>query len=309
MRYAPSALLLACLLLALPALAAEPSSVGKKVNLTYNDAQKKAIAEIEKLGGIVLQISQDSAAHSVDFHLQGRDLTDASLDLLKQVPQIEQLNLAQTKITDAGLKTVAGLADLRTLHLEYTKVTDAGLASLKALGKLEYLNLVGNEGVTDAGAAKLADLKTLKSVYLWQTKVSKAAAEDLQKKVPGLRANTGAELTIVAAPAKAEEKKEGSKPDAKPAAAVAGAAVASDGTKPINDKCPVSNKPINPEKTVTYEGKLIAFCCDDCKAKFEKDPAKCAAKLFGKAPAKAAGDAGQPAKKAPAKKGEGKDKK
>lgn len=304
MRHAPSALLLACFLLALPALAAEPSSVGKKVNLTYSDAQKKAIAEIEKLGGIVLQISQDSAAHSVDFHLQGRDLTDASLDLLKQVPQIEQLNLAQTKITDAGLKTVAGLTDLRTLHLEYTRVTDAGLASLKTLGKLEYLNLVGNEGVTDAGAAKLADLKTLKSLYLWQTKVSKAAAEDLQKKVPGLRANTGAELTIVAAPAKAEEKKEASKPAEKPAEKPAKAANAA--AKPINDKCPVSNKAADPGETVTFEGKLVAFCCGDCKAKFEANPSKFAAKLAAQPDAK---PAAKPAPKAPAKKPDGKDKK
>ena len=26
------------------------------------------------------------------------------------------------------------------------------------------------------------------------------------------------------------------------------------------------------EKTVLYEGRLVAFCCDDCKANFEKDP-------------------------------------
>ena len=30
---------------------------------------------------------------------------------------------------------------------------------------------------------------------------------------------------------------------------------------------------------VVHEGRRVAFCCGKCKAKFEKDPAKFAAKL------------------------------
>jgi YHS domain-containing protein len=48
---------------------------------------------------------------------------------------------------------------------------------------------------------------------------------------------------------------------------------------PINKDCPVSGKPIDASKTVTYEGSLVAFCCDDCKAEFGKDPKKFAGKL------------------------------
>jgi len=43
---------------------------------------------------------------------------------------------------------------------------------------------------------------------------------------------------------------------------------------PINKKCPVSGKDVNKEKTSEYEGQLIGFCCDDCKGKFDKEPAK-----------------------------------
>ena len=43
---------------------------------------------------------------------------------------------------------------------------------------------------------------------------------------------------------------------------------------PINKKCPLTGKDVNPTKTVEYEKQLIGFCCDDCKGKFESDPKK-----------------------------------
>ncbi|MCA8972935.1 MAG: YHS domain-containing protein, partial [Planctomycetes bacterium] len=48
---------------------------------------------------------------------------------------------------------------------------------------------------------------------------------------------------------------------------------------PVNDKCPVSGEPIDRSKTVEHEGRVVAFCCDKCKAKFEADPAAFADKL------------------------------
>jgi YHS domain-containing protein len=43
---------------------------------------------------------------------------------------------------------------------------------------------------------------------------------------------------------------------------------------PINKKCPVTGKDVNPTKTSDYEKQTIGFCCDDCKGKFESDPKK-----------------------------------
>ena len=44
---------------------------------------------------------------------------------------------------------------------------------------------------------------------------------------------------------------------------------------PINKKCPISGDDVDPKgKTVTYKGKVIGFCCDDCIEKFQKDPEK-----------------------------------
>ena len=50
---------------------------------------------------------------------------------------------------------------------------------------------------------------------------------------------------------------------------------------PINDKCPVSGEPVDPAHTSVYEGKVVGFCCGNCKKKFDADPKKFAAKLPG----------------------------
>jgi hypothetical protein len=38
--------------------------------------------------------------------------------------------------------------------------------------------------------------------------------------------------------------------------------------KPINDKCPMNGKAVNPDKTIDIK---IGLCCENCQAKFEKD--------------------------------------
>jgi hypothetical protein len=47
---------------------------------------------------------------------------------------------------------------------------------------------------------------------------------------------------------------------------------------PVNKLCPVSGKDGDPALIVKY-AKKIGFCCDKCKAKFEKDPASFAEKI------------------------------
>jgi YHS domain-containing protein len=52
------------------------------------------------------------------------------------------------------------------------------------------------------------------------------------------------------------------------------AAAASDAV-PSNADCPVTGEPV--DKTgikLSYAGKVVGFCCDDCVKPFKKDPAK-----------------------------------
>lgn len=43
--------------------------------------------------------------------------------------------------------------------------------------------------------------------------------------------------------------------------------------------CPLSGKPIDKEISASHDGKLVYFCCADCKTAFEKDPEKIISKL------------------------------
>ena len=53
--------------------------------------------------------------------------------------------------------------------------------------------------------------------------------------------------------------------------------------------CPVMGEAIDPDVYTDYQGRRIYFCCQVCKAAFEKDPAKYVAKVDEEL--KAAGEA------------------
>jgi hypothetical protein len=168
-----------------------------------DDAEKAAIAEIEKIGGAVRKVAASVDWQEVDFHLSGTELNDDGLQHVTKIKQLYWLHLKDTKITDAGLKHVAGLTELRRLHLERTGITDAGLAHLKGLANLEYLNLYGTK-VTDAGIAHLHGLKKLKKVYFWQTGVTDEGVAALQKALPELNVNRGLAVAKKEEPKSAE---------------------------------------------------------------------------------------------------------
>src|SRR6185503_20116192 len=228
---------------------------------TVPAADAQALQKINGLGGGAMPLAANTNLLSVNFSLAGAKIDDAALESLKGVTeQLVWLNLAGTSVTDGGLKSLAGLKNLRRLHLEKTGVGDEGLASVKGLSELQYLNLYGTK-VTDKGLASLAGLKKLKNVYLWQTAVTDAGASELLKALPGIYINRGidppAKVVEIAAPA----------PPPAPAA------------KAINAKCPISGKDIDATKTSEYKKQLIAFCCADCKGKFDAEPAKYISKV------------------------------
>jgi len=50
---------------------------------------------------------------------------------------------------------------------------------------------------------------------------------------------------------------------------------------PVNKKCPISGKPIDKAQVFVFKEQAIAFCCANCKSKFEKEPQKFLAKVDG----------------------------
>jgi len=69
----------------------------------------------------------------------------------------------------------------------------------------------------------------------------------------------------------------GCRESAPPAPTEEGAAAVEE---PIAQKiCPVMGEAIDPDVYVDYQGRHIYFCCQMCKATFEKDPEKYVAKV------------------------------
>ena len=73
---------------------------------------------------------------------------------LKDLTELETLDLSSTPVSDVGLEHLKDLSRLETLDLSDTKVTDVGLDHLRGLTKLRLLDLSGTS-VTDAAIADL----------------------------------------------------------------------------------------------------------------------------------------------------------
>ena len=205
--------------------------------------------------------------------IAGTNFGDAQLARLAPVaPNLRWLDLAGTGLTDAGVAQVGAMHNLARLHLERTAITDAGLAALGILPELEYLNLYGTS-ITDTGLERLRELPKLKQVFLWQTQVTPPAAKAfVQARTDmGQLQRWREEIQLLQAKIK----------DAHISVDLGTelAATPTTNAAPVNANCPVSGKPIDPTKTVLRDGVWVAFCCDNCKAKFEQDPKPFLAKL------------------------------
>jgi hypothetical protein len=104
----------------------------------------------------------------VDLHETG--VSDAELEHLEGLDQLQTLRLYGTNVSDAGLEHLKGLNQLQTLELYDTNVGDAGLEHLKGLSRLQLLALTHTK-VTDAGLEHLKGLSQLRTLALSQTEV------------------------------------------------------------------------------------------------------------------------------------------
>lgn len=157
-------------------------------------AEKSAVERLSKAGVLALRLAQSTNHLRVDFALRGKDVKVEELAMLKEIPNLVELNLGGTTITDATLQHVKPLTNLTRLQLHNTKITDAGLENLKGLTKLTSLNLYGS-GVTDKGLDQLVGLKSLKNLYLYLTKATPEGAKKLKGAIPTVDVNLGLELT------------------------------------------------------------------------------------------------------------------
>jgi hypothetical protein len=97
----------------------------------------------------VLQSDFDQALISLrccrqvlSLDLRAAPVTDAGLQCLAVLENLQRLELASTRVTDDGMQHVTRLTELVTLGLENTSVTDAGIRRLEPLRRLENLRLL-----------------------------------------------------------------------------------------------------------------------------------------------------------------------
>ncbi len=128
------------------------------------------------------------------LELNGCPFRPEELHHLWGLPRLRTLGLFATHLADDGLRHLRGLGQLRKLDLSRTEITDKGLPHLQPLKNLEELNLDYNR-ITDDGLPHLEALSRLKSLYIADkfiapvlpySLITKAAAERLEKAIPGL---------------------------------------------------------------------------------------------------------------------------
>ena len=108
------------------------NAVAKDQIVKRSNVEKKAIAAIQKLGGIVEFAEKKPGKPVICVFLFDTNVTDAGLVHLKGLTELQKLWLSATKVTDAGLVHLTGLTNLQTLYLSSTDVTDAGVKKLQA---------------------------------------------------------------------------------------------------------------------------------------------------------------------------------
>jgi len=96
------------------------------------------------------------------------------------VPQLKNLDLADTDLTDLGMVHLAKFSNLTRLSLFYCNITNAGLRHLSAISTLEILNLDSRE-ISDNGLAHLRTLSNLKSLDIFSGRITDAGCAHISR--------------------------------------------------------------------------------------------------------------------------------
>lgn len=64
--------------------------------------------------------------HTVVLQMANPDVTDQTLEHLREMSRLRELDLSDTQVTDEGLRLLSALPQLATLRLKDTKITDNG---------------------------------------------------------------------------------------------------------------------------------------------------------------------------------------
>jgi endonuclease YncB( thermonuclease family) len=172
-----------------------------------SEAKDKALASIRKFDPILTvdETRPGKPVVAIQFRANAGKVTDDDLVHLKQFPELRSVDIpSKPLVTDAGLEHLVGLTQLEVLNLNWTKVTPEGvvrlvkdrtklqglelsgvkfrdddLIDLKRLTELRALSLRASL-VTDKGMGHLKPFTKLRVLSLMSTSIGDAGLEPLQ---------------------------------------------------------------------------------------------------------------------------------
>jgi hypothetical protein len=117
--------------------------------------------------------------------LRGLNLfgTDFYGDGLEHLPELEILELTQTKVGDDALAKIGRMQRLEVLSLDHTRITSAGLKHLVGMPKLRSLSLRGCE-IDNSAVLHLAQMTSLQELDLRATSLDVEGADEVLAAMP-----------------------------------------------------------------------------------------------------------------------------
>ena len=119
------------------------------------------------------------------LNLTGTEISDETIQLLKQLPRLTGLTLTRTRISETGFKHMANLGSLECLTLTRTRIADDSLGHLSGLSNLKELRMQYTS-VTDAGLEPLGQLQQLQFIACHGAQVTDRGIQQLASKLPRL---------------------------------------------------------------------------------------------------------------------------
>jgi sugar lactone lactonase YvrE len=116
------------------------------------------------------------------LELSGTAVTSAGLVHLKDLKNLERLNVCLTAVDDEGLRHLAGLTRMRRLVVCSSHVTGSGFEHLRGMRQLESINLHSSPA-SDAGLEAIGKLTSLRRLEIVHTKVTDAGLRHLAELV------------------------------------------------------------------------------------------------------------------------------
>ena len=112
------------------------------------------------------------------LEVSGTAVTSAGLIHLKELTNLERLNVCLTACDDRGFEHLAGMTKMKRMTICASKITGSGFAHLQEMKQLESINL-HSAPASDAGLEAIGKLTSLKRLEVVHTNVTDAGLKHL----------------------------------------------------------------------------------------------------------------------------------